>query len=296
MKWKAYRVVFKLKSPLHIGCGKVGNFQRTRSYVTGRVFWGGLTMRLTRDLCEQENRPATNSKDYYDADNHEGQGMGNKVNQQLAYTYFYPAIQNDDTKTYDVIFPWDNESLFRRLFLSSYASTALVYPRQAAEEGLLHEVEFISPRTLDTGKQVYLVGYVFEEEGCNLNWKKACQNLQIGGERGYGWGDLGYIEPEEIADTQLFDGKCHWRTQDNSIVIQVSESGHLLAHTVAQNVTAQGEIEPLVGREWRSHNSINRYAGQHLEKFCDPCWIPGSKVGQLSNFVIQKFGIWHAKD
>ena len=52
MTWTAYRVVFKLRSPMHIGCGKVGNVQRTRPYVIGRNFWGALTMRLTRDATQ----------------------------------------------------------------------------------------------------------------------------------------------------------------------------------------------------------------------------------------------------
>ncbi|MEH1795421.1 hypothetical protein [Nostoc sp.] len=282
--WKAYRVVFKLKSPLHIGCGKVGNLQRTRPYVMGRAFWGALTMRLTRD----KHQPATDSRHYSD--------IGEKVNKELTYTYFYPAIHNTNNNDYDIAFPWNHENQFCRRFLSSYVSTALVYPQQAANEGLLHEVEFLSPRTLDRGEQVYLVGYVFEKEGCSLEWREACQKLQIGGERGYGWGDLKYIKSQEIVDTQLFDGNCHWREQEGFILIEVSESKHLLAHSVAQKVFVQGEIEPLVGREWRSHNSTNRYAGQHLEKFCEPCWVPGSKVGQSSAFVIQEFGIWQAND
>jgi len=279
--WTAYRVVFKLKSPLHIGCGQVGNLQRTRPYVTGRVFWGSLTMRLTRDATAE---PATDSRQY--------EYYGKKVNDQLAFTYFYPAIESNED--YEIHWSWENESLFRRRFLSSYASTALVYPQQAADEGLLHEVEFISPRTLDKGTQVYLVGYVFEKEGCSLNWGEACQKLQIGGERGYGWGDLRHIKSETITDSQLFNKNCcNWKEQDNSIVIQVSS--HLLAHTLAQDVSVQGEIEPLVGREWRSHNVTNRYAGQHVANFCDPCWVPGSEVEQLSTFEIKKFGIWEIK-
>jgi len=280
--WTAYRVVFKLKSPLHIGCGKVGNVQRTRPYVTGRVFWGALTMRLTRDATDE---PATDSRQY--------ECYGTKVHDQLAFTYFYPATKSNED--YEIHWSWKNESLFRRRFLSSYASTALVYPQQAADEGLLHEVEFISPRTLDEPEQVYLIGYVFEKVGCSLKWREACQRLQIGGERGYGWGDLGYIKPEEITNTHLFNEIYHWKEQDDSIEIQVSESNHLLAHTLAQDVLAQGEIEPLVGREWRSYNPINRYAGQHIEKICDPCWIPGSKLKRSSTFTIHPFGIWKIK-
>lgn len=281
MTWKAYRVVFKLCSPMHIGCGKVGNVQRTRPYVTGRVFWGALTMRLTRDQCEKENKPATKSEDYQD--------IGKKVNELLAYTYFYPATSQNDPIEY----PWENESQFRRRFLSSYASTALVYSQQAADEGLLHEVEFLSPRTLDKGKQVYLIGYVFEQENCTLNWQDACKRLQIGGERSYGWGmvELGG-EPVESQD--LFGGQADFNGSGDKPIIQAER---LLAHASATGLTAMGEIEPLVGREWRSHNKdnqgnpVNRYAGQYVEKFGDLCWVPGSTV-ERSNFTIGKFGIW----
>ncbi|NJK52088.1 MAG: hypothetical protein HC936_03380, partial [Leptolyngbyaceae cyanobacterium SU_3_3] len=73
MNWRAYRVVFKLKSPMHIGCGKMGNVQRTRPYVTGRVFWGALTMRLTRDATSGS---ATDSSQY--------KVFGDQVDSQLA--------------------------------------------------------------------------------------------------------------------------------------------------------------------------------------------------------------------
>ncbi|HBB32788.1 MAG TPA: hypothetical protein DDZ80_11325 [Cyanobacteria bacterium UBA8803] len=296
MTWKAYRVVFKLKSPMHIGCGKIGNVQRTRPYVTGRVFWGALTMRLTRDATSGS---ATDSEQYEE--------FGKKVHKQLAYTYFYPAIKPEN-QDYEIQWLWKNESKnesqFRRRFLSSYASTALVYPQQAADEGLLHEVEFISPRTLDKGEQVYLVGYVFEKEDCDIAWQEACQKLQMGGERGYGWGAVACQDIQEISETRLFnDDSLSWKEENEKIAIQLSTSqdkkGYILAHTVAESnslTRLQGEIEPLVGREWRSHNSTNRYAGQHVEKFCDPCWVPGSVVERSLDFVIRDFGIWHLPD
>lgn len=291
MTWTAYRVVFKLKSPMHIGCGKVGNVQRTRPYVTGRVFWGALTMRLTRDATSGS---ATDSSQY--------QAFGDKVNSQLAFTYFYPAIaqskenllkeDQDNRQDYKISFPWNNESQFRHRFLSSYTSTALVYPRQTADEGLLHEVEFLSPRTLNKGEQVYLVGYVFEKEGCKLNWKVACKRLQMGGERGYGWGMVELVSKlDKSVEKDLFDGQAVFNGDGDNPIIQAAR---LLAHTSATGLTATGEIEPLVGREWRSHNSPNRYAGQHVEKFGDACWVPGSVIERSQNFEIQNFGIWHS--
>jgi hypothetical protein len=275
--WKAYRVVFKLKSPMHIGCGKVGNVQRTRPYVTGRVFWGALTMRLTRDKCAKEHKPATQSEDY--------QSIGDKVNQLLGFSYFYPAISQIDQISYH----WDKENQFRHRFLSSYTSTALVYSQQAADEGLLHEVEFLSPRTLDEGKQVYLIGYVFEKDNSTLKWRDACTRLQMGGERGYGWGMVELID-DPVETQALFGGQVTFNGDGDQPIIQ---SETLLAHTLSTGLSATGEIEPMVGREWRSNNSINRYAGQHVEKFCtDLCWIPGSTVEQSQNFVIRDFGIW----
>jgi hypothetical protein len=239
-------------------------------------------MRLTRE----QHHPATDSALY--------QAIGQQVHDQLAYTYSYPATKSDSN--YQIHFPWQDEHRFRRHLLSSYASTALVYPQQAADEGLLHEVEFLSPRTLDEGKQVYLIGCVFEKEGCTLNWQDACERLQFGGERGYGWGDVKCVNAQEIIDAQLFDLNCHWSEHNGSIQIQLTESSRLLAHAIAHTVSAQGEIEPLVGREWRSRNSINRYAGQHVEKWVDDlCWVPGSVVERSLRFKVSHFGIWHGQ-
>ncbi|NJR63097.1 MAG: hypothetical protein HC769_32505 [Cyanobacteria bacterium CRU_2_1] len=288
MTWTAYCVVFRLHSPMHIGCGKVGNVQRTRPYVTGRVFWGALTMRLTRDWCEKENKPATDSRDYYDPENR--QGFGNKVHDQLAYTYFYPAIAKpkaNHSEGYEIAFPWQNESQFRRRFLSSYASTALVYPQQVADEGLLHEVEFLSPRTLDEGKQVYLIGYVFEKTACDSKWKNACQKLQMGGERGYGWGDVQCVEVKPLENHDLFAGTASFNGDGDRPIVHLTE--YLLAHAASTNLSATGEIEPLVGREWKESHQ----AGQHVEKFGDICWIPGSVVERSLDFMIRDFGIWY---
>jgi hypothetical protein len=284
MGWHVYQLVFRLRSPLHIGLGKVGNVQLTRSYVTGKVFWGALTTRLTRD----KNRgPATDSNQYKE--------IGNVLHDQLVYTYFYPATSQNGT--YQIAYPWEEKSLFRRRFLSSYPSTALIYPQQAAAEGLLHEVEFISPRTLDTGEAVYLMGYVFEKDDCQLQWQQGCHKLQMGGERGYGWGSVECVQLCKTTHEELFNGKARWKEENSSVVIEISEPNHLnhlLAHSVAQHPTTsiEGELEPLVGREWRSHNPTNRYAGQHLE-FHHICWAPGSRVKENLDFAIREFGIWY---
>lgn len=284
MTWCAYEVVLRLRSPMHIGCGAVGNLQRTRPYVTGRVLWGALTMRLTR-AAAQGRSPATDSRAYRE--------VGDQIHRSLAFTYFYPALKSDTG--YQVAWPWENESTFRRRFLSSYQGTALSYPSQSAAEGMLHEVEFISPNTLDTGETVFLKGYVFEKQGCALSWKKALNWLQIGGERGYGWGDTELVNKILQSDENLFDGLAMFKDDSDAPIIRVPAGGRLLAHTQATGLPVAGNLEPLVGREWRSDNPRRRHVGQHVA-FSDICFTPGSLVRETLDFAVKEFGMWQSLD
>lgn len=288
MAWRIHQVVFRLRSPLHIGCGKAGNLQRTRPYVTGRVLWGALTMRLTRDAANGRG-PATDSREYLQ--------VGEDVHRSLAYTYFYPATKSG--ADYRIAWPWLDERQFRRRFLSSYSGTALSYPQQSAATGMLHEVEFITPVTLDTSEPVFLIGYVFEQEGCALEWRAACKRLQFGGERGYGWGRVELIETIQQVGKDLFNGETTFNDVGSQPVISLpateSLPRHLLAHVIATDLPASGEVEPLVGREWRSHNPRNRFAGQHVE-YSSVCFAPGSKVTQQSDFMVEKLGVWRLID
>ncbi|GAB4533699.1 MAG: hypothetical protein Kow0063_15970 [Anaerolineae bacterium] len=280
MTWRAFEVILRLCSPLHIGCGKVGNLQRTHPYVTGRVLWGALTMRLTRDAF-QGRGGATDSSQYRE--------IGDQVHRDLAFTYLYPALKSD--AGYQVEWPWDNESTFRRRFLSSYQGTALSYPQQSAAEGMLHEVEFISPNTLDTGEIVFLKGYVFEKQDCTLNWQTALKRLQMGGERGYGWGDVQAVQTLEVQNNHLFDGQITFKDDNDRPIICLPEDGRLLAHTLADDLPVSGDVEPLVGREWRSDAPRRRFAGQYVA-FSDICFAPGSVALQALDFAVDKYGIW----
>ncbi len=280
MAWHAYEVILRLRSPMHSGWRKVGNLQMTRPYVTGRMLWGALTMRLTRDDF-QSRGPATDSREY--------RHVGDQVHESLAFTYFYPALRSGDG--YRVIWPWENESAFRRRFLSSYQGTALSYSQRSAAEGTLHEAEFISPHTLDTGEATFLKGYVFEKEGCALDWQSALKRLQMGGERGYGWGDVELVIVSRLANEHLFGGLAEFNGDGNVPVIRVPSDGRLLAHTLAKNLPADGDVEPLVGREWRSDDPHRRHVGQYIA-FGGMYFAPGSIVRQSLDFVVDKLGIW----
>lgn len=283
MTWRAFEVILRLCSPLHIGCGKVGNLQRTHPYVTGRVLWGALTMRLTRNAF-QGRGGATDSSQYRE--------IGEQVHRDLAFTYLYPALNSD--AGYQVMWPWEDESTFRRRFLSSYQGTALSYPQQSAAEGMLHEVECISPHTLDTGEAVFLKGYVFEKKGCDLNWQSALKRLQMGGERGYGWGDVELVNASQSDHDHLFGGSATFKGDGDVPVVQLPADGRLLAHTLAVDLPIAGVVEPLVGREWRSDNTRRRYVGQHVE-FSGLCFAPGSVMGQASDFTVENFGVWRER-
>ena len=245
MNWIGYRVVFRLRSPLHIGWRKAGNVQVTRPYLTGRSFWGALTERLARDTAAQKGQKATTSNDYHES--------GHQVNEYLAFTYFYPALQSGND--YQVVWPWDDERTFRRRFLSSYQSTALVYPEHSAAEGSLHEIEFLSPHTLDTADPVYLIGYVFAHKDCSLPWHDALTRLQFGGERGYGWGKVELVRLENDDNVFGYQIDCIGRRP----VITVPKGERLLAHTKPDQAMIAGEVEPLVGREWHTNSGAGAF-------------------------------------
>lgn len=277
MAWQSYKVIFRLRTPAHIGWGKVGNLQRTRPYISGRVLWGALTMRLTRDLASQQQAVAQ-TQAYYE--------IGKQVHQQLAYSYFYVSTMTSGSDK--IAWPWENPSCFRFRFLNSYNSAALSYPQQSAATGMLHEIEFLTPHTIDTGEPVFFSGYIFVSDSCTLPWQAACQRLQVGGERGYGWGDLTLIKCEQVHD-KLFENQVSFDGSGSRPILQLEahleDQKPLLAHALANNISAYGTIEPLVGREWQDH------PGQHVAH-SGICFTPGSLINQPISVSVEHFGLW----
>lgn len=307
MAWKAYKIVLRLRSPLHIGAGKVGNLQRTRHYLTGRNLWGALTAQLTR-AAHPEGKP--DPKSY--------QEFGDRIHTELAFTYFYPTTQKNG---YAPLFPdYDEQgqvyyglngkgmptSTFRYKYLSTYASTALNYATVSAEEASLHEVECLLPNTRlsasdeNPSERVYLTGYIFQEDGSDLNWESAMGRLQIGGERGYGWGRLQLFPATEIQDGEKLFGTGHTVVLDeDKMKIRLKKGQPLLAHTLAEpfgeapsisNDAIKGPVEPLVGRETKldTRFGVNLSAAQ-------VCYIPGARViDEELRIQIGNYGIWEA--
>lgn len=264
--WTLYQVSLRVLSPIHVGWKKSSNLQQTRFYVPAKTIWGALTARITRDQ---------NSSDY--------RGMGNKINENLRFSYFYPS--DDRSKVNKGDFPWEDANRFTWKYIGSYQSAAL--ENKTAMEGMLHETEYILPKTRD-GNQVYLIGYIIERNACNIDWKTALPKIQIGGERGYGWGRVA-IENDPVKCSHFFD--YDFDPSQNDPVIKVPKEECILAHTVALEVCEkeiEGNIEPFVGR-------ITDEKGNFGNKFskASVCWIPGSKlVNSNMNFKICKDGLW----
>jgi len=264
MPWVMYKTIFRIKSPIHIGWDKFGILHKTRPYVTGRNLWGALTATLA--VCYRTD-------DY-------GR-IGEDVDNQLRFTYFYPSDDKEEVS----LFPWADSEKFSWLYVNGYSSTALKL--QLAEDSSLHEIEYISPKTRE-GKEVYIIGYIFEQPGNKIKWRDALNKLCIGGERSYGWGMV------ELVDLQPIKGQCfNLNIELDGINPKIKlkldkKCNNLLAHTIATDESdCEGVLEPFIGRETTSKDCFGTY-------FSKPeiCWIPGSKVKSDSSYVIDAKGLW----
>ncbi len=294
MAWHVYCVVFRLHTPLHIGQGKIGYLQHTRPYVTGRVLRGALVNRVGRQMA----LPSDDPRDPFRA-------VSKTFAQFLTSTYFYLALKKGDD--WEVHFPWEDEARFRRRFLGSYAGTALQYPSHTAEAGQLREIEYLAPHTLDEGRPVYLLGYLFVEEDRlkseKYPWKTALHRLQLGGERNYGWGLVTAVSLERIDNQPTgkidlfgksvsFDGRL-LPGQKTRPTLTFPKGSRTWAHVRAQGAAAlTGPLEPLVGREWQADKG--RHIGKHLA-YNGLCYLPGSTLTTQAAFSIGEGGIWEEK-
>ena len=267
MSWHKYDLTFRLLAPLHIGWRQTGNLMQTRSYVTGKVFWAALTARLTRNAEQGANGAAYHR-------------IGEVVQTYFRFTYLYPALQEGDS--YKICYPWQPD--FDYHFLDSYTSAALDYDSQSAEDGLLHETEFIAPRTR-CDQPVYLTGdlHVYSDLPDDLRpWQDALPQLQFGAERSYGWGrvDLVKCEQKELITS-------------NEVSVTPQLGDCITAHLKVEQVTSVvGAVEPLIG--WERNNAETKRAGWKLSDNAQICYVPGSKVTTAATFQIGANGLWVA--
>lgn len=287
MSWQAYRLVFRLEGPLHIGWRKIGNLMQTRSYVPGRSWWGAVTAGLTQWLGKTDYRQT-----------------GEWVRENLRFGYFFPA-ENIDNPLYPVQSAGEtvygqnklSEPVFERQFLSVLASTAIAHQANVTEEASLHEVEFLTP-SLNLGQPVYLVGHLFvhqneeittrnddvEVRGFSL-FSQVIASLQIGGERRYGFGQLTLCRDECLRASDIFGYPL--TQHDGQYCVTVPARRPLLAHAIASGLRLNGSMEPLVSREWTQQSGPGRQV-----TLLGLYYLPGSVVTSDTTFRIGQYGIW----
>jgi hypothetical protein len=273
MSWHKFSVTYELRSPLHIGYHKVGNVQRTRYYIPARNLWGAVTEALTRRGFSTKG---VSSGNY--------QQVGEWVKTHCAFGYWFvyensklltPCYCKDGLKYGNL-----SVSEFERRYLDSHVTTALDSKTNSAQHGSLHEVEFIAPYSRQNGARTRVSGLVFLDDEAKkiLNWEYWLSNLQVGGERRYGFGTLRLVEMKSEGDPITCTRPCQ----------SVSEDKPFLAHvSVATNIQRRGQIEPLVGRATlQSHAFGSRLTSAIF------CWTPGSIPMDDVQVQFEQEGYW----
>ncbi len=255
--WKKVDIVFKLKSPLHIGYMpfKGSVVSPTRYYVPGRNLWGAITKRVTEHLCEKPK-----ADDY--------KKIGRQVMENFRFSYFYlydgrtiyfPRYTDEGLKYGD-----DKKEItkseFERRFIGSLISTAIDSNGTAKDESL-HEIEFINSRFKDENgdlKDVKIAGCIWVKENAKIEDKKviindkgifignfnAIRELILGGESKYGFGHVLLDSINRVESSNLAPFK--WKNPEK-IEIELNEP--IVTHLkYGKNINFKGDIELLAGR------------------------------------------------
>ena len=285
MSWHKFSVTYELRSPLHIGYHKVGNVQRTRYYIPARNLWGAVTEALTRRGFSTKG---------VSSGNYQQVGEWVKTHCAFGYWFVYENSQKNSQKNSQensqLLTPcycgdglkYGNLSVteFERRYLDSHVTTALDSKTNSAQHGSLHEVEFIAPYSRQNGARTQVSGLVFLDDEAEkvLNWECWLSNLQVGGERRYGFGTLRLVEMKPEGDSITCTRPCQ----------SVSKNTSFLAHvSVTKNVQIRGQIEPLVGRVTsQSHAFGSRLTSAIV------CWTPGSIPMDDVQVQFEQEGYW----
>ncbi|RLI52884.1 MAG: hypothetical protein DRP09_16990 [Candidatus Thorarchaeota archaeon] len=292
MSWTAYKLVYRAMSPIHIGYHKLGFIQRTRHYILGRNLWGALIANLTR---------VVGSRDY--------EKIKEWVTEDIRFSYLYPTLSKDGNDALLPIFTKDGLKYgdypaheFERIFIHAYTQTALEPSSLTAEEGSLHETEYIAPmvKTKDGPRQVFFVGYIFLKAKSEIELKdlqQALDRIFVGGERKYGFGQL-KLEGEisDFNEGRLF-GIFPYKSNGDDILLTIPKGKPIPSHLeITDNMEARlkGDIEPLVGLEYGVRDKKVGF-GQSPSK-CRLCWVPGSVVTDGEpEFAVGEHGILKAQ-
>ena len=306
MSWKCFELMLEAKSPIHIGYGaRLGIIERTRYYMPGKTMWGAVVAKLAQEFCGNF------------------EGLKEFVKNNLIFSYFYimdkskilfPAYGENGLKFGDLL-----KEDFENKFITSYVSTAIDKTTGSAEEGSLHEFELIKDKYLDNGKikNTLFIGYLFVKEGSGLRLndknnifirveKNECfltdeknlfdiiKNLQVGGERIYGFGKL-RIREYKILDKDEIYNELEINLANEKPILK--NRGEYLAFSHVQidelNIGyLKGDLEPLVGREWGKGGAGQDIRGWGKNNKVVIGLSPGTLFKTEDPLCISEYGIW----
>ncbi|MDL1956935.1 MAG: hypothetical protein LWW95_07820 [Candidatus Desulfofervidus auxilii] len=289
-----YRIRYKAISPIHIGFGKrLGIINQTRYFIPATNIWGAISANLAQRNMEI-------IKDYSLINYQEAQKF---IEKNFFITNFYPVIENQvclpKFKKEGFYYGQYPKYEFESLILDSYTSTAL--QMKTAEEGSLHEIEFLKNKV--KGKDLEFEGYIgikndkIKEEHGNVKilynknlffLKEIIKNISVGGERKYGFGRLSLSSqyPQQVGDIWKF------QIEEDKIIIGENKTTPFYINIINNfNKKFIGDIEPIVGRLWIDDALSGRVgSGQKVGKY-GLCIVPGSLVLEEIKIKLNAFGI-----
>ncbi|MFV9645876.1 MAG: hypothetical protein ACNYWU_08655 [Desulfobacterales bacterium] len=303
MSWNVYRLVYQAMSPIHIGWHTLGYIKLTRHYIPGKNIWGAMTANLTR-TCGAEGIDGYKE-------------FGDLLKTKIRTSCFYPALDPDKPllphfKEKGLCYGSYTVEEFERRFIGSFGQTAILPESNTAEDESLHESEYISHSINENGKckPVSFVGYICIKkdaalkDGRKVGWSTgdvclmpANRELFVGGDIKYGWGRLKLQNnPEDEGWQKKMFGYEFVSNRKSQPCIKIPKGSPLMAHLkVESGLKIKGDIEPFVGREWRSVKNSKKKtrtgAGQEISS-AGVCWVPGSVIEEETKPLrIGEFGI-----
>lgn len=210
IKW--YKLIFKQRSPMHIGKYRYGVISETELIIPGHTMWGALV--------NYYGTKSGGTSEMYDKE------KGNLKN----LTCFYPSF---DPKGNDVFFPTYKsadlhygdftEEWFRNKITDTFISTSVEPVINAAKDSTLHEIETILPKDKYDKKQIFwvgLVGLILDDNNSNefiqdeaFSYFEHYPEIIVGGDGRYGLGRLQLEDyckssTEELTEWQIdIDGR-----------------------------------------------------------------------------------------
>ncbi len=287
---KKLSVVFKLKSPLHIGYTpfKGSVVSPTRYYVLGKNFWGAITKRITEFL--KNNSQGDNSQKY----NYKNIGLEVMENFKFSNFYLYdgktvytPSYTDDGLKYGGI-----PQTEFEHMFIGSRISTGINEKSQIAKDESLHEIEFINNKFRDEKgniKDVKIAGNIWVKDSAKIfeyavqqdtnsitiNNFNIIQELILGGESKYGFGhveidSIGRNIPLEINSSE----------SGEQVTVTIEDKEPLLLHLeYLDEIQFKGDIERLTGRVYYDPENEKNNASKDSNN------APGKNISKVKTFL-----------